>query len=191
MTKTLRYRVYIRDAFIGEYDASDLLTSFGRSSTYEDVGDEVHIRHPANREQVIIARPIRPPFTIELRGWVHVYTWRESHGDHVTEIYQQEIDPDHIKVNLLEVTKYRDDRLDRVSTENGQFAHNYLLARWVREQTVKDSSNWSMEEESVSPCYTSGTKTWYNKVSDRIYRLVSVAGHGEWATDEGEAGKRI
>ena len=55
-----KYQVYLDTTFIGEYDRYDLMLAFGSASTYEDVGDEVHIRHPANRDKVMIARPKAP-----------------------------------------------------------------------------------------------------------------------------------
>ena len=57
-----KYQLYLDTTFIGEYEREDLMLAFGSASTYEDVGDEIHIRHPINREKAIIARLAQGPY---------------------------------------------------------------------------------------------------------------------------------
>ena len=119
---------------------------------------------------------------INLSGWVLVHVYRESHGDHTTYIYQQITENSgwRRRVTLLDHTVFhRCDRPDNVAVDNTEFAHDYLLAKQVRQGLFGEIV--MKEERNVSPCCTSGSEIVETSMGYR-YRMASVAGHGEWAT---------
>jgi hypothetical protein len=122
--------------------------------------------------------------TIELKGWTHVHTWHESHGEYEARIYQKDIPDDSWSRNpqVLEVFVYRDPREQTsLVLHAGISANDYLLAKKIRL-----NKDWRYVEEGVryiSPCYTAGSDVFHDTKTDRRYRIVSVAGHGEWASE--------
>lgn len=124
---------------------------------------------------------------LNLIGWVHVHTWHESHDNYDDHIYQKEPDAARTwerQVELLHVIVYRDsaygsaERATGVRHESGKFAHDYLLAREIRGTPELYER---FQDSQVSPCYTAGADDFVHKESGRLYRITSVAGHGEWA----------
>lgn len=121
----------------------------------------------------------RTPLTISLEGWTHVHTFREGYGEYVCEFYQQE-QPAVAAwrtryVNVLCVYTYRDGRPSSVRMET---RNDYLLARVIKASPERYVQGG---ERSVSPCCTAGHDDYTDLTTDDVYRVVSVAGHGEWA----------
>jgi hypothetical protein len=121
------------------------------------------------------------PIAIELPGWSHVHTYRESHGDHVTEIYQRDPDPKawSRRVETLAVSAYRDGRPSSVRCDVGPGANDYLLAREIRANA--EGRYTPTGARHTEPCCTAGHETFEDAETGAQFRVVGVAGHGEWA----------
>lgn len=121
--------------------------------------------------------------TLELKGWTHVHTWQENHGECEHLIYQKNLDPTpwggvwtDRRVELLTVIKYRDPmKVDGILFRNDPLANDYLLARSLR----NNPETISVRSEIVSRCCTSGYLDV--KFGEHLFRIMSAAGHGEWA----------
>ena len=125
--------------------------------------------------------------TITLTGWTHVHTYHESHGNHVTEIYQRDIDPRtpwFRRVELLNITTYRDGSAMGIRTESGDHTHDYLLAREIRANV--DGRYVVDAGRGVTACATAGWDNFRDTQSDTRYRIFGAAGHGEWAFKLGD-----
>lgn len=123
--------------------------------------------------------------TISLSGWVHVHTYNESHGASRTEFYQREEQAgwtfSRRKPQVLAVTTYRDGKPTHIGLEGDK---DYLLARIIR----ADAGRYVVAgDRSISPCCTSGYDDYRDTQTDDVYRIASVAGHGEWAFEIDEA----
>ena len=119
---------------------------------------------------------------INLIGWVLVHTYYESHGHHITRIYQRYTEDSGWlrRVTLFNHTEYRDEfRPDGVGVDYSEHSHDYLLAQQVRDGMFGEII--SKGDRYISPCCTSGSEIVETSKGYR-YRLSSVAGHGEWAT---------
>ena len=115
--------------------------------------------------------------TIELTGWKRVHTWQEPHGNGHNDIYQKETSRYDGKVQLLNVSK----RLEGatgvwIETSN----HDYLLAETIRANV--DGRYELTGERIISPCYTAGYDNWRDTITDDVYCVTSVAGHGSYAS---------
>lgn len=121
--------------------------------------------------------------TISLEGWTHVHTWHESHGALVQDTYQKEQNPLWPRrVECLVVSAYRDGRASGVRLES---QHDYLLARTIRADEERYVVNG---DRNISACCTSGYDDFRDVQTGNVYRVASVAGHGEWAfmVEEGQ-----
>lgn len=119
--------------------------------------------------------------TVSLAGWVHVHTWHESHGSHTETTYQLDDRAwtwSRRKPQLLIVATYRDGRPSHVRMEHD---HDYLLARAILANV--DGAYTLRGERYVSPCYTAGHDDYDHAPTGRVFRVVSAAGHGDWAFD--------
>lgn len=122
---------------------------------------------------------------ITLLGWVLVHTYYETHGSFVSNTYQRMTTElgSWRKVSLLTITRHRDGSPDTIREEHGPAAHDYLLAKQL--QNGDYGLCRADGDRQVSPCYTSGAQ---NVVipGGRRFRILSVAGHGEWAWEKTE-----
>jgi hypothetical protein len=115
--------------------------------------------------------------TIELTGWKRVHTWQEPHGNGHDDVYQRETYNYDGKVELLTVSKRNQGATDVwVETSN----HDYLLAETIRANV--DGRYELTGERSISPCCTSGHNDWRDTIMGDVYRVVSIAGHGSYAS---------
>jgi hypothetical protein len=122
--------------------------------------------------------------TIELKGWTHVHTWHESHGECFDDIYQRDIKPDDWwgrRVELLHVSTYRDGRPTGMRVESDKHAHDYLLAREIRANV--EGRYRAMGERHIAPCCTAGSEEFTDTATGNVFRIFGAAGHGEWAFD--------
>ena len=118
----------------------------------------------------------RMTITIELTGWKRVHTWQEPHGNGHDAVYQRETPRYDGKVQLLTVSK-RNQGATGVRIELS--SHDYLLAEIIRANV---GGRYALTGEcSISPCCTSGHNDWCDTITDDVYRVVSVAGHGSYA----------
>ena len=113
---------------------------------------------------------------ITLEGWTHVHRWNESHGNGHDDIYQGEGRGLNDKVKLLTVCTRRG-QATSIRTELS--LHDYLLAAAIRENAADRYAPHS--ERVIAACCTAGYDDWRDTQTDDVYRLVSVAGHGEYA----------
>ena len=114
--------------------------------------------------------------TIELTGWTKVHTWHEPHGNGHDDIYQRDSMGLGGKVVLLTVCTRRD---QPTSVRTEVSLHDYLLAAAIRENAEGRYAPHS--ERVIAACCAPGYDDWRDTVFDDVYRLVSVAGHGEYA----------
>jgi hypothetical protein len=122
--------------------------------------------------------------TITIKGWTHVHTWQEGHGEYNDYIYQRDIDPKAPwgrRVELLHVTHYlrNSSQPTGFRVDNGPHTHDYLLAREIRAN--KDRQYSPVGTRSISPCCTAGSDNFKDEFSGQLYRIFGAAGHGEWA----------
>ncbi len=114
--------------------------------------------------------------TIELTGWTKVHTWREPHGNGHDDIYQCGAAGRGGNVKLLTVCTRRG---QSTSIRTELSTHDYLLAAAIRANAAERYVQKG--ERAISACCTSGYDDWRDTQTDDVYRLVSVAGHGEYA----------
>lgn len=119
--------------------------------------------------------------TINLRGWVLVHTWHESHGERVDEIYQNERRDQEwfYKPMNLSIERHLNGSRDGATLHVGDDAKDYLLAKKLQDE-LKVGAAKELGHE-ISPCCTAGFRTI--EFEGRIYNLTSVAGHGSWASE--------
>lgn len=113
--------------------------------------------------------------TITLLGWVHVHRWNESHGNGHDDIYQGEGRGLNDKVKLLTVCTRRN---QSTSIRTELSSHDYLMARTIRSNPDRYAP---VGDRVISQCCTAGHDDFHDIQSGDIYRVVSVAGHGEYA----------
>lgn len=117
---------------------------------------------------------------IQLTGWTKVHTWNESHGNGHDDIYQRDMsmggEPWSAgKVTLLTVCTRRGQSTS-IRTETS--SHDYLMANAIRANPTRYAP---VGDRAVSPCCTAGHDDFSDAVTGDTYRVVSVAGHGEYA----------
>ncbi len=115
---------------------------------------------------------------IDLNGWTHVQTWRESHGMMTQTTYQREPQVNvwqTRQVECLVVTEWRDGRPSNVRIET---KHDYLMARDIRANPTRFIP---AAERGVEPCCTAGWEDFYDTQTEDMWRVYGAAGHGEWA----------
>ncbi len=113
--------------------------------------------------------------TIELTGWTLVHCWNEPHGNGHDDVYQGEGRGLNDKVKLMTVCTRRG-QATSIRTELS--SHDYLLAKAIRSDLARYAP---LAERTISPCCTSGYDDFEDMRTGNHLRVVSVAGHGEYA----------
>lgn len=117
---------------------------------------------------------------IDLKGWTHVHTWRESHGNGTQETYQRE--PVGSWARRVECVVFSFDRngvCNHIRTERDR---DYLMARDIR----ANPGRFTPIRRHVEPCYTAGSEDFLDATTDTRWRVFGAAGHGEWAFQLGD-----
>jgi hypothetical protein len=115
--------------------------------------------------------------SIDLPGWTLVQTWYEGHGERVEYTYQvrRPWGFRHVLETLV-VSVYRDGRPPSFDVPSR--ANDYLKARDIKADPERFTP---IGRASTSPCATEGGQTYADNQTGTLWRLVGVAGHGEWA----------
>lgn len=114
--------------------------------------------------------------TINLTGWTKVHTWREGHGNGHDDIYQCNTRRFGGPVMLLTVCT-RHGQPTSIRTDCS--THDYLMAKAIR--TNLNGRYVQAGDRTIEACCTAGYEDWSDTQTDDVWRLVSVAGHGEYA----------
>lgn len=121
---------------------------------------------------------------IDLKGWTHVHTWHESHGNHSDAIYQREQDTSRSwdrRIELVCITTYH--KADRPTGIRTDHDHDYLMARDIRANPTRYARDGA---RSIEPCCTAGSDDFIDTETDQRWRIFGAAGHGEWAFKLGD-----
>lgn len=96
--------------------------------------------------------------TLTALGFVKVHTWYESHGDGGSETWQDKNLHDWSgSVSIVSLSFDRGGRLTGFRKEVGGFAHDYLMAKKIREDAT---GRWHEVKSRMEACGTGGA-TFY------------------------------